>query len=292
VSVRVLFVVESGTDVRLVEALAERVDVTALARAIPGGRAISQPLRHVVSVEEASPSRARFAATVLRRLIARRGDYDVVLVQGYGVAALAANLAARTTGAPTSMLVCSPIERYYACRRTHATPGKPYSRLALAALRQLARWNAVLAQRYVVLSEHLADVVRAHGADCPVHVIPVYGVDVDRFAPAAEPKNVLRHRLGLPQHAPLVFFSSRVAPEKDAETLLTALASLREAEPEFRLLHMSGGHEVLLDAARRHGVADHVIATDAVDPRDDLALDYQASDLCVQGSRRWRAGSW
>lgn len=282
---RVHFIVESGTDVRLLEGLAERMDVSVTARAIPGGRAISQPPRRTVRVEEISPSRARFAAIVLQRLVARRDTYDVVLAQGYGAAALAANLAARATGKRTVMLVCSPIERYYECRRSHPEPDRPYRRLALLGIRQLARWNAVLAQRYVVLSQHLADVVRQHGADCPVDVIPVYGVDVDRFAPAAVSKTTIRQRLGLPESGALVFFSSRIAPEKDAETLLAALALLRTSRHDVRLLHLSGGHEALLDAARRHSMADRVIAADAVDPRDDLAEYYRACDVCVQASR-------
>ena len=90
----ICFIVESGTDTRLVEGLARRARLTVLARAIPGGRAVSQPTGADVVV---GPSgRAAFALRTFREL--RRRGCGAVLVQGYGLAALAANLAARLDG--------------------------------------------------------------------------------------------------------------------------------------------------------------------------------------------------
>ena len=88
----VCFVVESGTDVRLVEGIAERFDLKVIARRIAGGVAISQSPAREVDSETGSSSRLRFAWSVLRRLAAGK-QFDVVLVQGYALAALAANLA-------------------------------------------------------------------------------------------------------------------------------------------------------------------------------------------------------
>jgi len=226
-----------------------------------------------------------FAAAVLRTLVSERGTYDAVLVQGYGPAALAANIASRITGARTFMLVCSPVERYYECRRSHSTADKPYRRRELAGLRTFARWNARLGRHYVVLSRHLGDVVRAHGARCPIDVIPIYGIDAEHFQPAAESKTSLRQRLGLPEHGALIFFSSRIAPEKDAETLLAAHRRLIDEGRDVTIVHLSGGHAEFLSAAERFGVADRVVSADAVDPRDNLPAYYQACDVCVQASR-------
>jgi glycosyltransferase involved in cell wall biosynthesis len=283
--VRLCFVVESGTDVRLVDGLAARADLVVLARRIPGGVEISRPPERPVPVAVGPASRLRFAALVLRSLLGARPRYDHVLVQGYGLAALAANLAGRLTGTRTTMLVCSPVEGYYRCRRDHAEPGKPFRRSALLALTLLARANALVGRQYVVLSSYLGSVVRAHGTRRPVHVVPVYGVDTARFHPASEPRPAVRARLGLAAQGALLFYSSRVSPEKDADTLLAALARLAGAGRDVRLLHRSGGHEAFAALARAAGVADRVIATDAVHPERDLPLSYQASDLCVQASR-------
>jgi glycosyltransferase involved in cell wall biosynthesis len=84
----------------------------------------------------------------------------------------------------------------------------------------------------------------------------------------------------------LIFFSSRIAPEKDAETLLRAVDILVKAGHEIWVLHRSGGHRQFIARAAQFGLADRVIATDAADPRGGLATDYQAATLCVQASRQ------
>jgi glycosyltransferase involved in cell wall biosynthesis len=280
---RLLFVVESGTDVRLVEGLGERFELSVLARRIDGGVEVSQTPTAGVRLTVGPASRAGFARMAFDEV--RRGRYDFVIVQGYAAAALAANVAGRAVGTPVMMLACSPVERYYECRREHAEEGKPFRRAELAALGALARVNARVGQQYLVLSEHLAGVVRAHGTRRPVEVVPVYGVDTQIFSPASGSKGALRERLGLPRTGQLVFFSSRIAPEKDAETLLAAVRLLRDRGRDVRVLHRSGGHRAFLAAARAFGVEGRVIATDAVHPHGQLADDYRASDLCVQASR-------
>lgn len=282
---RLLFVVESGADVRLVEGLAERFELSVFARRIEGGVEISQATEASFETAVGPASRARFARAVFAEVRRRRDEVDAVIVQGYGAAALAANVACRLAGIPAFMLVCSPAERYYLCRREHADAGKPFRRRELFALGALARMNARAGYHYLVLGDHLAEVVRGHGGRRPVSVVPVYGVDTEIFSPAREPKRATRERLGLPAEGSLVFFSSRVAPEKDAETLLAAFRTLLEEGRDLWLLHRSGGHRAFLEDARRFGVAARVIATDAVHPHRGLADDYRASDLCVQASR-------
>jgi glycosyltransferase involved in cell wall biosynthesis len=281
---RLLFVVESGTDVRLVDGLAARFELDVLARRISGGVEVSRPPASGAAVEVGPGSRAAFARLVLARLRGARDRYCGALVQGYAAAALAAHVAARLGGPPVTLLVCSPVERYYRCRR-EARGGAAFRWREYLALLALARANARLARRYVVLSEHLRDVVRGHGARAPVEVVPVYGVDPAVFRPAAEPRAMLRRRGGLPLDGPLALFSSRVAPEKDADALLSAIRLLRDRGRAVRVLNPSGGHAAFVAAAERHGVADLVVARDAVHPTRDLPSLVQACDLCVQASR-------
>lgn len=283
---RVLFVVESGSDVRLVEGLAEGFELSILARRIPGGVEINHAPGVRVPTEVAGASRLGFALEVLRTLWRRRARVDCVVAQGYGAAALAANVAGRALGLPVFMLVCSPSESYYLCRRERPAPGRPFRRRELLALKALARANAFVGREYVVLSRHLEAVVRGHGARAEsVRLIPVYGVDAEIFSPSPEPKGATRARLGLPESGALVFFSSRVAPEKDAETLLAAARILIERGRDLWLLHRSGGFRTFAETAARFGVSERVVATDAVHPHAGLADDYRAADLCVQASR-------
>ena len=269
----------------MAEGLAERFDLTILARRIEGGVEISQPPRVPLKVTVGPASRVRFARMVARHLAEHRGELDRVIVQGYALAALAANVAGRRFGIPTYMLVCSPVEAYYRCRRVHAEPGKPFRRHELLGLEALARMNARVGQRTLVLSRHLGDVVRSHGGSLPIDVVPIYGVNTEIFTPAEEPKAAVRARLGLPREGALIFFSSRIAPEKDAETLLSAVRRLRDEGRDVRLLHRSGGYRGFLRDAARFGLESSVIAGDAVHPHRELANLYRACDLCVQASR-------
>ncbi|HMF54992.1 MAG TPA: glycosyltransferase family 4 protein, partial [Pyrinomonadaceae bacterium] len=163
--------------------------------------------------------------------------------------------------------------------------GKPFLRRELYILQALARINALVGRQYIVLSQHLAGIVRQHGARGSINVIPIYGVDTGVFHPPSESKSVIKARLGLPTTGALIFFSSRVAPEKDSETLLAAFRTLLDKGRDLWLLHRSGGYRDFIKDAERFGIAARVIATDAVHPHGQLSLDYQASDLCVQASR-------
>jgi glycosyltransferase involved in cell wall biosynthesis len=270
--------------VRLVEGLASLFDLTLIARPILHGVSVSQrPLVPVKTI--AGPaSFVGFAGAVYCYLRDHRSELDLVLVQGYTLSALVANIASRLWGVKTSMLICSPSEAYYRCRKRHAYPDKPYRWFELLAYKAVARLNALLGRHYLVLSRHLETVVRGHGARRPIDVVPVYGVDTKIFVPAGEPRADIRVRLGFPASGSLIFFSSRVAPEKDTETLLEAVRRLLSAGRDLWLLNRSGGYERLLRMASDLGIRERVIATDAVHPHRELAQTYQASDLCVQAS--------
>ncbi|HVZ18032.1 MAG TPA: glycosyltransferase, partial [Terriglobales bacterium] len=280
---RLLFVVESGTDVRLVDGLAEHFELSIIAREIEGGRAINWPPAVDIPTTIGPAGRADFARFVFRQLIRRRAEVDLVLVQGYGLAALAANVSREFTGNPVVLLVCSPVEAYYRCRLAHPN-GRPYQRHEATLLDFLARANALASPDYVVLSRYLQDVVCRHGAR-HIHRIALYGVDTGIFTPSLQTKSELRSRLQLPADGTLIFFSSRIAPEKDSETLLRSVRRLLNAGHNLWVLHRSGGYRQFQHDAEQFGVLDRVIATDAVHPHRDLPLDYQACDICVQASR-------
>ena len=275
---RVLFIVESGTDARMIDGLSARVELEVLAREVAGGRTVSHPTAARLRLGPAN--RLAFAMRAFRDVL--RTPCDAVLVQGYGLAALAANVAARLRRRRCWMLVCSPAEEYYASRQP---AGRPFSRAALEGIRMLAWLNARAGLGYVVLSEYLRGVVGRHGGNRQVHVIPVYGVDRRTFVPTTEDRAALRRRRGLPASGAVLFNSSRVAPEKDVETLIEAFRRLVDEGRDIHLLHRSGGHEEFLTLSQRAGIASRVIAADAVDPRRDLPLDYLAADVCVQASR-------
>lgn len=279
---RICYIVEWTTDVRMANGLAERADLTILGR---NAQLINHQPTAPLRIKTSPRTRAGFARYILQHLLQTRGEYDRVIVQGYGLAALAANLACRWIGVPAYMLVCSPIEAYYLCREKYTQPDKPFRKLELASLYIVARMNALVGQHYIALSEHLEQVIRKHRRGVSVFVVPVYGVDTGIFSPSVQQKEHIRADLGLPKEGELIFFSSRIAPEKDSQTLLTAFRALRERGRDIWLLNRSGAYKAIIAEAELLNIADRLIATGAAHPHQDLPLSYQASDICVQASR-------
>ncbi len=279
------FVVESGTDVRLVEGLAERVNLTIVGRQTKNGGMVNRPTELSIKTIMGPSSRSKFFVFVWKYLKEKGKQFDYIMLQGYGLSALAANLSSRLTGTRTAMFVCSPTEAYYCCRKSYPMPDKPFRRHELLGLKAIARINSIVGQQYLVLSQYLADMVRNYGNKRPVSIVPLYGVDTNLFVPPSEPKTDIKARRRLPTTGSLIFFSSRIAPEKDSETLLLAFQRLLKEGRDLWLLHRSGGYQTFIKEAEQYGIAERVIATDAVHPHKQLPLDYQACDLCVQSSR-------
>jgi glycosyltransferase involved in cell wall biosynthesis len=267
------FVVESETDIRLAEGLAERFNLTLIGRKTDRNL-VTHPTSIPLTTILGPPSRVKFAQFVWNYLRQQRTQFDYVMIQGYGVTAIAANLASRFTGA------------YYSCRQAEMIPGKLFRWYELWGLRSIAFANALLGKQYLALSQHLIDVVHSYGIKKPAIFLPLYGVDTTLFVPPSVSKIEVKAKLGLPTAGSIIFFSSRVAPEKDSETLLLAFRYLLKEGRDLWLLHRSGGYQEFYEAAKRYGIADRVIATDAVHPHHQLPLDYQACDLCVQSSRQ------
>ena len=282
---KLCFILETGTDVRLVEGLASKFDLTLVGRKLETGLTINHPPNMPVKTVMGPSSKLKYARFVWNYLQEHR-EFDYVIVQNYGLIALAVNLTALFTKTLTAMLVCSPIEDYYICRKENIIPNsnKPFKWYELFGFQIIARINAIIGQRYIVLSKYLAEVVRSHGTKKPISIIPIYGVDTKIFVPS-QSKTEIKAKQGLPTTGSLVFFSSRIAPEKDSQTLLLAFQQLIKEGRDLWLLHRSGGHQTFIQEAKKHGVAERVIATDAVHPYKQLPLDYQACDLCIQSSR-------
>ena len=115
------------------------------------------------------------------------------------------------------------------------------------------------------------------------------GVDVETFSPDAD-GSVVRARHGLAGR-PVIVCVSRLVPRKGQDVLIEALPAVRREVPDAALLLVGRGryHEQLLELARRHGVAEHVVLTGGV-PVDELAAHYAAGDVFAMPCRTRRAG--
>lgn len=111
------------------------------------------------------------------------------------------------------------------------------------------------------------------------------GVDTERFQPAAD-RAAVRNALGLPAERPLLFTLRNLEARMGLDTLIRAMAILRQQTPEALLL--IGGTGSLRDALESLivslGLSDHVRFLGFV-PDDQLPLYYQAADFFILPTR-------
>src|SRR5882757_7817879 len=115
------------------------------------------------------------------------------------------------------------------------------------------------------------------------------GVDVETFRPGVDGTDVrLRYDL---RDRPVVVCVSRLVRRKGQDALIRALPAIRRAVPDAALLLVGKGpyHDELLQLAREHGVAEHVVLTGGV-PAGELATHYAAGDVFAMPCRTRRRG--
>jgi glycosyltransferase involved in cell wall biosynthesis len=169
---------------------------------------------------------------------------------------------------------------------------------ALERRRRADRESLVLtvqADRLLATAPEHVDVVRARFGDGRIDVtqlpiapnVPVARLDGEDVSTA------VRASLGLPPDARLAVFFGFFHPVKDLAGLIEAVAAVRRVVPGLRLV-LAGGDEShsvhggaavamrrgLEEAARRHGVEQHVLFTGYL-PEDDVSRLLRAADVAV-----------
>ena len=155
-----------------------------------------------------------------------------------------------------------------------------FDRLAMAGLR---RADALIADSHYTkrsVVQHLG--IPAERIDV-IHL----GIDHERFRPR-EVTDELRARYRLPAGPRYLIYVGSDDPRKNLATLLRALAELRRALPDVRLIkvgraHFAAERTKLLALAAQLGVADAIHWLDDV-PEDDLPALYSLADVCVMPS--------
>ncbi|MFP5379906.1 MAG: glycosyltransferase, partial [Vicinamibacteria bacterium] len=277
--IRAVYLADIMADVRMVEGFAERFLLTFVAPAALGERISTWPATGSFSRALLAGGRAAFLARAVRWLIRHRNDYDVVIVLDNVRAAGAATVASLITRKPVVLQVGKLTVDYYRCRRLTGAMSGPAYWLGLVALKAIVAINERRAAA-------LAAISTAAAAQCARHndntvIVRWYGVDTEVFS-AARTRAEAREALGLPQEPALLFFRSRMSPEKDHDSFLRAAAQLRAGGRDVVALYVGGEYREFQAMCERAGVP--VIARDAVHPLRELPLYYRASDVTVQTS--------
>jgi glycosyltransferase involved in cell wall biosynthesis len=214
---------------------------------------------------------------VLLLLLAKRRDYDVVLVSGFRLLGISALLAAIITRRPTVLKADSSGEMSGEYFRTglRSLGLSPEGGLAKFFLE---RRNALLrrADRFICLSGEMRDEFISAGIPVDRMVTIPNGVDTERFRPAsADQRLALRRQLSLPD-GPVVIYTGRLVRYKGLPELLEAWRVIGDEYRDACLVLVGeggGDQEACEDELRRsveiHNLARSVRFTGAVDNVED-----------------------
>lgn len=200
---------------------------------------------------------------------------------------LAGRVGGRLGGAP---VVSSLVNVAYGPEQRANPALKPWK---LEVARAADRATALLARRFHALSPHVAAVMGPRLGIRPDHIDVVpRGRDAARLGqPGAERRASVRRALGIGDATPLVVAAARHEYQKGLDVLVRAWPSVREAEPEARLLigGRSGNETELLERLIADQGPDAGI--ELIGPRDDVADLLCAADAFVVPSRWEGLGS-
>lgn len=287
---RVLFFVEGFTDIRFVVGLSEICDLT---MAVPAAAYVESTLKERVKesgirikVHEIEGDRLEFQARSFGYLWEVAPNFDVILSQEVLRGSLNATVVGTLRRVPVvTTMAISPVE-YFRCRRERGQIGSAASWAGESVIRALMAINGKLATRCLALGPYLCD-VSSRVCRC-TEMGYYYGVDTDHFRPADdEVRALLRRRVDLPADVFLIVLASRVSHEKDPETVLGAVATVRARGLNAVLVNLGGGYEEFLALARSLGISERenwVVGRPAAHPMRDLANYFRCADLLVQGS--------
>lgn len=199
------------------------------------------------------------------RAAARLPRPDIVSAQDPFEAGLAARRAARRAGAKLQLQL-----------HTDALSPLFAASSMLNGLRSvLARFLLRRADCVRVVSEPLADELRARGVRAPITVLPIF---IDAEAIAAAP--ALNLRQAYPQFGKLVLVAARLAREKHLDLLLRAMQGVLRSFPDAGLLIAGKGPErgALEHLAESYGITNQVVF---LGNRSDVFSLYKGADLVL-----------
>ncbi|NDJ15863.1 hormogonium polysaccharide biosynthesis glycosyltransferase HpsO [Myxacorys almedinensis] len=126
----------------------------------------------------------------------------------------------------------------------------------------LESYNLCHTDGVVVGNRDGEQILRQHGYQGEMRIMPQLGVDHQLFRPQCQPK--LAAQLGIAETDFVIGFVGRFVPEKGLLTLANALAGLKNRPWKWLLLGRGEQQETLLAAAKTLGFDDRLIWVDSV----------------------------
>lgn len=235
------------------------------------------PSRRVLFDSEDRMMKLRQALSLEQTLARYR--FDVVHVHTPFVAHAAGSRLARRLGVPLVVTHHTHFEDYF----HHYVPLIPRPWLQALARSVTRRW-CDRADRVIVPSSAIAEVLAGYGVRSPVTVLPT-GLPLDRLT--GGDGAAFRRAHGIPPERPTLVHVGRMAREKNVGFLLEVAARVRRQVPDVLLVLAGEGpaRAELERRARELELADHTLFVGYLDRERELLDCYRAGDVFVFASR-------
>ncbi len=126
----------------------------------------------------------------------------------------------------------------------------------------LEQYNLTNTHGLVAGNQDAADILRDHGYDQAVAVMPQLGVDEGLFCPKKQPD--LAQKLGIKEEDFIIGFVGRFVEEKGIFTLLKAVTSLPEKPWKLLLLGRGELKDKVIQESKKNGMEDKIIIVESV----------------------------
>lgn len=166
--------------------------------------------------------------------------------------------------------------------------GETLNYIAKPAARLLTRSFSNSANKVIVPTSKIEDLLISYGSKVPMAIIPT-GIELDMFSSkndAADSLSSLREEYGIAPTDKVLLFLGRISKEKNIDELFNILAGYLPLKPNVKFLLVGGGSEVdeLKHLSHELGISEQVIFA-GKKPWNEIGRYYHLGDIFINASQ-------
>ncbi len=166
--------------------------------------------------------------------------------------------------------------------------GETLNNLAKPAARLMTRSFCNSADKVIVPTSKIEDLLKSYGSKSPMAIIPT-GIELDMFSTkddSVDSRSSLREQYGIAPTDKVLLFIGRISEEKNIDELLNILADYLPQKPKVKFLLVGGGSELeaLKQLSSELGISKQVIFA-GKKPWNEIGRYYHLGDIFINASQ-------
>ena len=166
--------------------------------------------------------------------------------------------------------------------------GETLNYIAKPAARLITRSFCNSADRVIVPTSKIEDLLKSYGSTKPMSIIPT-GIELDMFSSkndGVDSRSSLREQYGIAPTDKVLLFIGRISKEKNIDELFNILADYLPQKSNVKFLLVGGGSEMdeLKQLSNELGISEQVIFA-GKKPWDEIGRYYHLGDIFINASQ-------